>query len=89
MNQALSAGAGGGWQGEWLCRLQSVRRDTLWPPTVDVQSTGGHAHVSAAETMNLEQQYSRRWAARAPTGKTANSLELVGDNGTVARFQKR
>jgi heat shock protein HslJ len=41
------------------------------------------------ETMNLEQQYLSALASTRTYRQTANSLELIGDNGTVARFQKR
>ena len=41
------------------------------------------------ETMNLEQQYLSALGSTRTYRQTADSLELVGDNGTVARFQKR
>ena len=41
------------------------------------------------ETMNLEQQYLSALGSTRTYRQTANSLELVGDKGTVARFQKR
>ena len=41
------------------------------------------------ETMDLEQQYLSALGSTRTYRQTANSLELVGDKGTVARFQKR